>query len=60
MALAALKSDKTRAELRQQHDGKRQWMAPAVQVLGDTSSPARSDPGLTKRHAKIGPLTLER
>ena len=58
MALAALKSDKTRAELRQQHDGKRQ--EPAVQVLGDTSSPARSDPGLTKRHAKIGPLTLER
>ncbi|MBL8397956.1 MAG: IS3 family transposase, partial [Candidatus Accumulibacter sp.] len=31
----------------------------AVQVFGDASSPASSDPDLTKLHAKIGQLALE-
>lgn len=56
VALAALKSDKTPAELAQQYDihpnqitdWKRPLTARAVQVFGDTGSPASSDPDLTK------------
>lgn len=67
VALAALKSDKTLAELAQQYDihpnqitdWKRQLTERAVQVFGDASSPASSDPDLTTLHAKIGQLTLE-
>ena len=67
VALAALKSDKTLAELAQQYDlhpnqitdWKRQLTERAVQVFGDTGSPTNSDPDLTKLHAKIGQLTLE-
>ena len=67
MALAALKSDKTPAELAQQYDlhpnqftdWKRQLTERAVQVFGDAGSPASSDPDLTKLDAKIGQLTLE-
>ena len=68
VALAALKSDKTLTELAQQYDihsnqitdWKRQLTERAVQVFGDTSVPASSDPDLTKLHAKIGQLTLEK
>ncbi|TMQ78887.1 Mobile element protein [Candidatus Accumulibacter phosphatis] len=67
VALAALKSDKTLAEWAQQYDlhpnqitdWKRPLTERAVQVFGDASSPASSDPDLTKLHAKIGQLTLE-
>ncbi|QLH50698.1 MAG: IS3 family transposase [Candidatus Accumulibacter cognatus] len=67
VSLAALKSDKTLAELAQQYDlhpnqitdWKRQLTERAVQVFGDTGSPTNSDPDLTKLHAKIGQLTLE-
>ena len=66
-ALAALKSDKTLAELAQQYDihpnqitdWTRQLTERAVQVFGNTSGPASSDPDLTKLHAKIGQMTLE-
>jgi len=52
-AQAALKSDKTLTELAQQYDmypnqitdWKRQLTERAVQVFGDTSGPASSDPG---------------
>ncbi|HRL78691.1 MAG TPA: IS3 family transposase [Candidatus Accumulibacter phosphatis] len=67
VALAALKSDKTLAELAQQYDihpnqitdWKRQLTERAVQVFGDAGNPASGDPDLTKLHAKIGQLTLE-
>ena len=67
VALAALKSDKTLTELAQQYgihpnqitDWKRQLTKRAVQVFGDAGSPTSSDPDLTKRHAKVGQLTLE-
>jgi transposase len=67
VALTALKSDKTLAELAQQDDihpnqitdWKRPLTEHAVQVFGDARSPASSDPDLTKRHAKIGQWTLE-
>ncbi len=62
VALTALKSDKTRAELAQQYDlhpnqitdWKRQLTKRAVQVFGGAGSPAGGDPDLTKLHAKIG------
>ena len=67
VALAAMESDKTLAELAQQFDihpnqitdRKRQLTERAVQVFGDGGSTASSDPDLTKLHAKIGQLTLE-
>ena len=67
VALAALPSDKTLAELARQYDihpnritdWKRQLTERAVQVCGDAGSPAGSDPGLTKLHDRIGQLTLE-
>ena len=66
-SIMPLKSDKTLAELAQQYDihpnqitdWKRQLTERAVQVFGDASSPASSDPDLTKLHAKIGQLALE-
>ena len=67
VALAALKSDKTLAELAQQYDihpnqitdWKRQLTERAVQVFGNAGSPGSSDTDLTKLHAKIDQLTLE-
>lgn len=67
VALAALKSDKTLAELAQQYDvhpnqitdWKRQLTERAGQVFGDANSQATADPDLTTLHAKIGRLTLE-
>jgi len=67
VALAAVKSDKTLAELAQQYvihpnqitDWKRQLTERAGQVFGDASSQVTSDPDLTTLHAKIGRLTLE-
>ena len=67
VALVALKSDKTLAELAQQYDihpnqitdWKRQLTERAVQVFHDAGSPTSNEPDLTKLHAKIGQLTLE-
>jgi transposase-like protein len=67
VAVAALKGDKTLAELAQQFDvhpnqiadWKSQLMERAAQVFGDASAPASAAPDLTKLHAKIGQLTLE-
>ena len=67
VAMAALKGDKTLAELAQQFDvhpnqiadWKGQLMERAAQVFGDASAPASATPDLTKLHAKIGQLTLE-
>lgn len=67
VAMAALKGDKTLAELAQQFDvhpnqitdWKSQLMERAAQVFGDGSAPASAEPDLTKLHAKIGQLTLE-
>ena len=67
VAMAALKGDKTLAELAQQFDvhpnqiadWKGQLMERAAQVFGDASAPASAVPDLTKLHAKIGQLTLE-
>lgn len=67
VAVAALKGDKTLAELAQQFDvhpnqiadWKGQLMERAAQVFGDGSTAAAAEPDLTKLHAKIGQLTLE-
>ena len=67
VALAALKSDKTLADLAQQYDvhpnqitdWKRQLTERAGQVFGDANGQAAADPDLTTLHAKIGRLTLE-
>jgi len=67
VAVAALKGDKTLAELAQQFDvhpnqiadWKTQLMERAAQVFGDGSMAAAVEPDLTKLHAKIGQLTLE-
>ena len=67
VAMAALKGDKTLAELAQQFgihpnqiaDWKGQLMERAAQVFGDGSAPSSTAPDLTKLHAKIGQLTLE-
>lgn len=67
VAVAALKGDKTLAELAQQFDvhpnqiadWKSQLMERAAQVFGDASVPAAAAPDLTRLHAKIGQLTLE-
>jgi transposase-like protein len=66
VAIAALKGDKTLAELAQQFDvhpnqitdWKSQLMERSSQVFGDTTT-AAAEPDLTKLHAKIGQLTLE-
>ena len=67
VAVAALKGDKTLAELAQQFDihpnqiadWKGQLMERAAQVFGDAAAPVTAAPDLTKLHAKIGQLTLE-
>jgi transposase-like protein len=66
VAIAALKGDKTLAELAQQFDvhpnqitdWKSQLMERSSQVFGDSTAQA-AEPDLTKLHAKIGQLTLE-
>ena len=66
VAIAALKGDKTLAELAQQFDvhpnqitdWKSQLMERSAQVFGDSTAQAVA-PDLTKLHAKIGQLTLE-
>ena len=60
--MAALKGDKTLAELAQQFDvhpnqitdWKSQLMERAAQVFGDSATPTSAEPDLTKLHAKIG------
>ena len=66
VAIAALKGDKTLAELAQQFDvhpnqiadWKTQLMDRSVQVFGDSSTKAIK-PDIKTLHAKIGQLTLE-
>ncbi len=66
VAIAALKGDKTLAELAQQFDihpnqitdWKSQLMERSAQVFGDTGERA-PEPDLKTLHAKIGQLTLE-
>jgi transposase-like protein len=66
VAIAALKGDKTLAELAQQFDvhpnqitdWKGQLMERSAQVFGDSTAHS-GEPDLTKLHAKIGQLTLE-
>ena len=66
MAVAALKGNKTLAELAEQFDvhsnqiadWKSQLQERAGQVFGETGS-ATSEPDLKTLHAKIGQLTLE-
>ena len=66
VAIAALKGDKTLAELAQQFDvhpnqitdWKTQLMERSAQVFGDSSIKA-IEPDIKTLHAKIGQLTLE-
>jgi transposase-like protein len=67
VALAALKGDKTLAELAQQFDvhpnqvtdWKRQLLERAGDVFGGAADKADEGPDLKTLHAKIGQLTLE-
>ena len=67
VAVAALKGDKTLAELAQQHDvhpnqitdWKSQLMERAAQVFGETGGQAVPPVDIKTLHAKIGQLTLE-
>jgi transposase len=66
VALAAVKGDKTVAELAEQFsvhptqitDWKQQLLARAADVFGGTKPPSEA-PDLKTLHAKIGQLTLE-
>ena len=66
VAIAALKGDKTLAELAQQFDvhpnqiadWKTQLMDRSAQVFGDSTAKA-AEPDIKTLHAKIGQLTLE-
>ncbi len=66
MALAAVKGDKTRAELAEQFsvhptqitEGKQQLLARAADVFGEAKAPSET-PDLQTLHAKIGQLALE-
>jgi transposase-like protein len=66
VAVAALKGDKTLAELAQHYDvhpnqitdWKNQLLERAAQVFGETSTMAPT-PDIKTLHAKIGELTLE-
>ena len=67
VAMAALKGDKTLAELAQHFDihpnqitdWKGQLQERAAQVFGDGVGKAEAEPDLTTLHAKIGQLALE-
>lgn len=67
VALAAVRGDKTLAELAQQHDvhpnqitdWKNQLLARAADVFGGEPSPAEPTIDLKALHAKIGQLALE-
>ena len=67
VALAAVKGDKTLAELAQQFDihpnqitqWKAQLLDGAAGVFGSEARGERAGPALTVLHAKIGELTLE-
>jgi len=67
VAVAALKGDKTLAELAQQHDvhpnqitdWKSQLMERAAQVFGETGGQTAPPVDIKTLHAKIGQLTLE-
>ena len=66
VALAAVKGDKTMAELAEQFsvhptqitEWKQQLLVRAADVFGGTKPPSEA-PDLKTLHAKIGPLTLE-
>ena len=66
VAIAALKGDKTRADLAQQFDvhpnqiadWKTQRMDRSAQVFGDSTAKA-AEPDIKRLHAKMGQLTLE-
>lgn len=67
VALAAVRNDKTLADLAQQYDvhpnqiteWKRQLMERAVHVFGDNAAKTAAEADLKPLHAKIGQLTLE-
>ncbi len=67
VAVAAIKGDKTLAELAEQFDvhpnqiseWKQQWLESAADVFGGPPKAKTAEPDLKVLHAKIGQLTLE-